>query len=340
MKIQSQPISIRRIEINDAQILWKCAYQNKAFMNDFRILGINNEVQHSNLYDFVIQGTGTQSEIDVQGSGMSIIDGSLLASINDDTEFGSIDILSGTTTHTFTIANSGNADLNLTGSPSIVITGVNSDENPYDFSIQGYGQPTLSLSSVTAHVNEGETLEFDAVLDVSTDFDTLVDFAMSGNVDSSDFAGDILSGQITILNGTTSAAIDIPTVIDSVTEGIENFDLTIGTSTTGIQLGEYLVAVASIDDSLIFLNGFEPISALKLIKLIAIAQDDETHRPYYNESNDTYYFFDVELKANNQINPLLWMQDILAINNPTGDWDNDGIENEKDDDSFGIKQRK
>jgi cytoskeletal protein CcmA (bactofilin family) len=70
-------------------------------------------------------------EMDVQGNGISIADGDMTPSTTDDTDFGPADISSGTVDHTFTVENTGNADLNLTGSPKVVISGTNAA----DFSV-------------------------------------------------------------------------------------------------------------------------------------------------------------------------------------------------------------
>ncbi|MBN1290882.1 MAG: choice-of-anchor D domain-containing protein [Candidatus Latescibacteria bacterium] len=147
-------------------------------------ISIENDDNFVAPYIFAIQGTGTVPEIDVQGNGNSIADGDATPSLLDNTDFGSADVEAGTVDKTFTIMNTGTADLNLTGSPfisiggdyasnfSIVVnslspiapgggtttftirfnptgTGVrtatlsiandDSDENPYNFSIQGTG---------------------------------------------------------------------------------------------------------------------------------------------------------------------------------------------------------
>ena len=61
-------------------------------------------------------------EIDVQGNGQSIPNGSTIPSVADDTDFGSVSVGGTPITHTFTISNSGNADLNLTSMPAVTLT--------------------------------------------------------------------------------------------------------------------------------------------------------------------------------------------------------------------------
>lgn len=75
-------------------------------------------------YTFDIQGTGTAApEIDVQGNSLSIIgDGTNTAGVSDDTDFTStVEVLSGSVTHTFTIQNFGSGLLTLSGTPRVAI---------------------------------------------------------------------------------------------------------------------------------------------------------------------------------------------------------------------------
>ena len=89
---------------------------------------VNNDADE-NPYTFDIQGTGSATpEIDLQGKGVSIADGSTSTSSADDTEFGDTDIYGGLTTHTFTVYNSGSGDLTLTGSPLVQISGTNAGD--------------------------------------------------------------------------------------------------------------------------------------------------------------------------------------------------------------------
>ena len=125
-----------------------------------------------------------EPEMDVQGQGVSIPAGDTSPDIADDTDFGSIDVDGGTVSHIFTIENTGDADLILSGTPLVAVSGSHatdftvttdpsspvaasggtttftvefdpsgeglrgatisianndSDENPYDFAIQGMG---------------------------------------------------------------------------------------------------------------------------------------------------------------------------------------------------------
>jgi hypothetical protein len=103
----------------------------------------------------VIPGTSAP-EMDVQGEGVSVLDGDSTPSAEDDTDFGSVDITAGTVDHTFTIRNTGTAGLNLTGSPRVVVGGTDAS----DFSV------TLEPTSPVA--SGGGTTTFTVRFDPST----------------------------------------------------------------------------------------------------------------------------------------------------------------------------
>jgi hypothetical protein len=76
-------------------------------------------------YEFRVQGTGagTTPEIGITGNDREIWDGDTSPHINDFTDFGSVDVTSGSRIRSFTIRNTGSAALNLTGTPVIAISG-------------------------------------------------------------------------------------------------------------------------------------------------------------------------------------------------------------------------
>jgi uncharacterized GH25 family protein len=86
---------------------------------------IGNDDSDENPYTFAIQGTAviTAPEIDVRGNGVSIASGDTLPGTEDGTEFGSAAAGDGMVQHTFTIQNSGDGVLNLTGNPVVAISG-------------------------------------------------------------------------------------------------------------------------------------------------------------------------------------------------------------------------
>ncbi len=84
-------------------------------------------------------------EMDVAGFDRSIADGATTPSFDDGTDFGGIASTTSSATHTFTITNNGNADLHLTGSPAVEITGV----NPQDFAVISQPATTISAGAST-----------------------------------------------------------------------------------------------------------------------------------------------------------------------------------------------
>ncbi|WP_460473558.1 Ig-like domain repeat protein, partial [Emticicia fontis] len=85
--------------------------------------------------------TATASEINVKGNNTSITSGDTSPVTNDDTDFGSQSVASGTIVKTFTIENTGTAVLNLTGTPKVSISGTNAS----DFTVSV--QPASSVAS-------------------------------------------------------------------------------------------------------------------------------------------------------------------------------------------------
>ncbi|MBX7210334.1 MAG: cadherin-like beta sandwich domain-containing protein [Verrucomicrobiaceae bacterium] len=155
----------------------------------------------------------TAPEIAVKGPTIVINDGDTTPSTADSTDFGSTSVNGGTVLKNFVVENTGNATLNLTGTPLVTITGANaadftvtqppvasipaaqvsglgitfdpsaaglrtatvtianndSDENPYDFTIQGTG--TIPAPTVTGIVpSGGSTAGGTSVTITGTDF--------------------------------------------------------------------------------------------------------------------------------------------------------------------------
>jgi hypothetical protein len=105
-------------------------------------ISIVNNDNNENPYNFNIQGTGSTREIDLQGNGLSIVNGDMVTSINDWTDFGPADINLATVTRTFTIRNTGSLPLTISNP---TITGLNAAE----FSIT-VNPATLSLGAGTS----------------------------------------------------------------------------------------------------------------------------------------------------------------------------------------------
>ncbi len=91
-----------------------------------------------------IQEVQNAPEIDVQGNGISIADGDDTPSISDHTDFGNV-IVGGSAERIFTISNTGNGDLELTGTPYVSVTGEG-------FSIQTQPASTIAPENSTTFV--------------------------------------------------------------------------------------------------------------------------------------------------------------------------------------------
>lgn len=108
----------------------------------------------SRLDDFTLFGEVTlapQPEIDVQGNGISIVDGDVTPSATDWTDFGSAVINSGSIDRTFTVFNTGTVSLTLTATPKVAISGAAAA----DFSIT-----TLPSSPIAAGGNTTFVVHF------------------------------------------------------------------------------------------------------------------------------------------------------------------------------------
>ena len=81
--------------------------------------------------NFAIKALSGMPEINVQGNSQDIVDGNTTPTTADHTDFGNVLVSGGALTRTFTIQNSGNADLSLTGSPLVSISGAHAA----DFSV-------------------------------------------------------------------------------------------------------------------------------------------------------------------------------------------------------------
>jgi hypothetical protein len=86
---------------------------------------IDNNDSDENPYDFNLQGTGVDKEIDLQGNGLSIVSGDIVASINDGTDFGPTDVNLATVTRTFTVLNTGSIPLTISNP---TVSGSNASE--------------------------------------------------------------------------------------------------------------------------------------------------------------------------------------------------------------------
>ena len=105
-------------------------------------VSFSNNDSDEDPFNFSIQGTGTFPEINVSGNSTNIVDGDATPSPSDHTEFGTTGVTGGTLARTFTISNSGTADLNI---GTIIVGGTQAA----DFTVMPPAVSTLAPASST-----------------------------------------------------------------------------------------------------------------------------------------------------------------------------------------------
>ncbi|WP_291131846.1 choice-of-anchor D domain-containing protein [Flavobacterium sp. UBA7682] len=256
---------------------------------------VNNDANEST-YDFAIQGTGTNSEINLQGNSNNIIDGSTSISTTIHTDFGSINVTAGTATRTYTIQNTGTSALiisnptisgtnagdftvttnpatlsiatgasttfivtfnpSASGTRNAIVNIVNNDsnENPYDFAIQGTGtEQEINVQGNATNIADG------SVTITSTNH---TDY---GSIDTS--LGSI-SRTYTIQNlGTSTLTISNPTL-----SGINAADFAVTTNPATLSI--------AAGASTTFVVTFDPIGYSARTATINIVNNDSDENPY------------------------------------------------------------
>jgi hypothetical protein len=230
--------------------------------------------------DLTVTTLAASAEMDVQGQGNSITDGDSTPSATDDTDFGSTDIVTGTVDKTFTILNTGSANLDLSGSPVVSVTGTHasdfriisfpaspvapggtttfsvrfepsatgvrsatlvianndSDENPYNFDIQGTGTNlpswtlNIAVSGTGSGVVDSSPAGINCGADCNEDYEDGTVVTLTATPDPgiifSGWSGGGCSGtstcQITMHAGITVTATFTDPLIDTDTDGISD----------------------------------------------------------------------------------------------------------------------
>ena len=121
-------------------------------------------------------------EINVTGNSVSIPDGNATPSTADHTDFGSVLVTGGTVVRTFTIQNLGDANLTLTGTPKVAVTGSHAG----DFTVTAVPtSPVVASGSTTFQVtfNPSSSGLRTATLTILNDDsdEAIYDFAIHGN---------------------------------------------------------------------------------------------------------------------------------------------------------------
>jgi surface protein len=131
--VQSNPGSLNRT-------IGVCNSTGSLFTTETSINGVNTVNVVNEMIKFI--PTPLPQEINIKGNNVNIASGSTTPSISNNTDFGSVLASSGTIVKTFTIENTGNQNLLLTGSPIVNITGANTS----DFTVTAV--PSTTVTSV------------------------------------------------------------------------------------------------------------------------------------------------------------------------------------------------
>lgn len=111
------------------------------------VVNIPNDDADENPYDFAVSGTGGTlplPEINLAGNGQSIADGDSTPDLADNTHFGDVQISGDPVSRIFTIQNTGDSDLVLSGIPKVAIGGAHAPH------FEVVAQPSSPLSPGTS----------------------------------------------------------------------------------------------------------------------------------------------------------------------------------------------
>ncbi|WP_296381758.1 choice-of-anchor D domain-containing protein [Winogradskyella sp.] len=165
---------------------------------------------------------GSNPEINITGLGNSIASGDTTPSLTDDTDFGSVNVPSGTNANTFTIENTGISNLILTdSSPYVSISGTNAA----DFTLTSTPTATIGMSSSTT---------FDITFDPSANGVRTATISIANDdTDENPYTFDIQGTGVTPTYCTVIGANDGFEYISNVSLNTINNNSTGGTTPTG-----------------------------------------------------------------------------------------------------------
>ncbi|WP_168710286.1 choice-of-anchor D domain-containing protein [Flavobacterium sangjuense] len=259
-------------------------------------ISIVNNDPNENPYNFALQGTGTEQEINVLGNATTIADGDTTPALTDNTDFDQVNYTSGTKTITYTIQNTGGDTLTI---GAFTLSGTHAA----DF--------TLDTTSTSASVAAGGSTTFTVIFDpsalgVRTAAISFVNNDANENPYNFNIQGtgaeqeiNVVANSTTIVDGDTT-----PTTTDYTDFGSQDYtigsiiktytiqntgvgSLTIGTITlSGTGAAEFSVNTTSTSASVAagasttFTITFDPSSIGTKVASITIVNNDANENPY------------------------------------------------------------
>jgi hypothetical protein len=283
------------------------------------IININNNDSDENPYKFTIQGYGSNSEIDVLGNSISIVDGSNSVSVTNDTDYGTTDINLGTVTKTYTIKNLGTTDLTISNP---TLNGGNAADfyissNPSSLIIAPGNSTTFSVTFDPNSIG----VKYTIVTIVNNDSnESPYDFRIQGNAINVEI--DVRGNLISIPNGDTTPSLSDWTDFDSIditsntsrsrifsiyNTGTSTLTLS-GISISGIDASSFTITSTpptnvSAGNFKTFTIAFKPTTIGIKTAVISIINNDLDENPYSFTIQGTGTNPEIEVRGN--ANPIL-----------------------------------
>lgn len=172
-------------------------------------LHVDSDDDDESSFDVALGGTGTVPEIAVSGNGIEIASGDLDPSASDDTDFGYVS-LTGSGSRLFSISNTGDAELELSGSPIVEIVGADASDFNVVATPNSPLDPLTGLSTFEIEFTPGTTGLKEARVVIASDDDDepLYEFAIEGTaVEPSVFS--YSAEHYNVKQGTTSVTLTL-----------------------------------------------------------------------------------------------------------------------------------
>jgi hypothetical protein len=231
-------------------------------------ISIANNDEDENPFTFGVQGTGEPNvvEMSVRAYDIEIVDGSQNYSSEEGTHFGTT-VYGATINQEFIISNSGNSDLNLSGSPKVEISGVAADD--FSVSIQpsspvAAGTETQFTVSFTPGESGGEVRTAQVSI-VNNDADeNPYNFGVRGEAAMGNTVGGTINGLIgtglVLRNSTLEDKLfnsGGPFTFDVQLWNFQSYDVSVLTQPTGpdqncsVENGQGMVIGANVDNVIV-----------------------------------------------------------------------------------------